>query len=390
MKLKELNIANLGPIKAGRIRQNKINVFFGPNNSGKSMVSRLIHGINLAYANKITIPQRLLKKFVPPRDTDTFSTTVYLDLILQNSGINYADMASYGQRKCSIHAEFPRKSADFKVNTSGPRSRHAHASMLSRYITRRSAPSYDSVYIPAGRTGTIQFFTNITRIRNHLLHDLMSVLDGGRGVARTQKFARNEIKNFARLSVNLPGHLEQFYDIILSAHEEQSGKYVQELFSGLFPGNIEFTKSPSGLLQISYRDPAGFVTELESAGSGAVSAFPIIVGMHYVKQHGMLVVEEPEAHLEPHRQMRLIELLHEACRQKKTDIIFTTHSDYVVKKLLAMVSNKKIKNTDLGLYYFNRTNGLTTIEHIDIDRSGEAKQPIFQNALDDLVREFSE
>ena len=166
-------------------------------------------------------------------------------------------------------------------------------------------------------------------------------------------------------------------------------KNVQDLFSHLFPGSIE-TFDAGGLPEIMYKDPTGFVTEIESAGSGTMSSFPIVAGVHYTKKGGTLIIEEPEAHLEPARQLKLIEELVIAAQIKKIDLIFTTHSDYVIKKLLALVSRNKIKHTDLGLYYFNRTTELTQIEKITVDKTGEAEQILFENAMNTLVEEFSE
>ena len=107
-----------------------------------------------------------------------------------------------------------------------------------------------------------------------------------------------------------------------------------------------------------------------------------------------MIIEEPEAHLEPSKQIKMIEWVQNAACAKNANgtghLIFTTHSDYVVKKLLALVWKKKIRRTDLGLYYFDRADsGLTTIRRINADESGEAEQPLFQDALDTLIGEFS-
>ena len=102
------------------------------------------------------------------------------------------------------------------------------------------------------------------------------------------------------------------------------------------------------------------------------------------------MLKKPEAHLEPSRQLGLMDVLQTSADQRNINLIFTTHSDYVIKKLLAMVSSKKIKHTDLGLYYFDRVDSkFTTIREINVDKTGEAEQPLFSDALDTLVKEFS-
>ena len=140
---------------------------------------------------------------------------------------------------------------------------------------------------------------------------------------------------------------------------------------------------------IIFEDPKGFPTNLENAGSGVISSLPILLGIDYVKEGGRLIIEEPEAHLEPTRQFELMEMLHVESAAKKIKVVITTHSDYIVKKLLSMVSQKMLKSSDLGLYYFDRpADRYTTIKKMDVSDSGEAEQPIFQNALDIMVDEF--
>ena len=56
---------------------------------------------------------------------------------------------------------------------------------------------------------------------------------------------------------------------------------------------------------------------------------------------------------------------------------------------ISMVSQKKLRPSDLGLYYFDRTeDSYTTIQRMTVDKTGEAEQPIFQEALEIMVGEF--
>ncbi len=385
MKYEKITLKNIGPIEKGQIQRHKINVFFGPNNSGKSMTSRLIHGIGQLNTGSRGLQGMVKKEMNSQKELHAF----YRYSILNSAGLGMQDLLSYKKESCHLTVTFSGKTPEmdfgFKKNTSITK-KHL---MLQHHASVLSQTSRDSVYIPAGRTGTIQSFTSITKMRNQLLRDLLGSfqIDDPSNIKKT---SAKEIKNFTRSSSKLPEHLEQFHDLILDTHAKGMSKDVQDSFSNLLLGLIESTDT-GGLPEIIYRDPTGFVTEIESAGSGTVSSFPIVAGVHCVNKNGILIIEEPEAHLEPAKQLRLIEELVMIAEKKKIDLIFTTHSDYVVKKLLALVSRKKIKHSDLGLYYFNRTpTSLTHIEKIPVDKTGEAEQALFENALDTLVEEFSE
>ena len=385
MKYDKITFENIGPIEKGQIQRHKVNVFFGPNNAGKSIASRLIHGIGQLNTRSTMIQKIIEHNTYSKKQINLF----YGYSILNSAGLSRSSFLTFKKKSCNliIHPSRKLPIIDFGFNKSIRV--HRNHMVLQHYASRFSQTSKNSVYIPAGRTGTIQFFTSITQVRNRLLRDLLGSFRKD-DLSNTGKTSAKEIKRFTRSLSKLPEHLEQFHDLILDAHAEGMNKNVQDLFSNLFSGSIQFMDM-GGLPEIFYRDPTGFMTEIESAGSGTVSSFPIFAGVYYVNKGGTLIIEEPEAHLEPAKQLKLIEELVKIAEIKKIDLIFTTHSDYVIKKLLALVSRKKIKHTDLGLYYFNRTpNSLTQIKQIPVDKTGEAEQTLFENALNTLVEEFSE
>ena len=118
-----------------------------------------------------------------------------------------------------------------------------------------------------------------------------------------------------------------------------------------------------------------------------MSAFPIVAAMHRVEPGGTLIVEEPEAHMEPMRQLRLVDEIVRAAQKRDISIVLTTHSDFVVNAILGMVHNEVIGPADLGLYYFQRRReSYTDVEKIPVTGSGEAEQDMFSEALDALAK----
>ena len=383
MKYDKIIFKNIGPIENGQIKRHKINVFFGSNNSGKSIASRLIFGVGQVNTTSSNLQKRYAQKFNLPKNKNM----LYGYYVLRSAGFDWENFLTHTKKSCNLVVQSRQKSTEFNFKFK-KKSRVNNKYIVMQRMFRFTQNSWDSVYIPAGRTATIQFFTNITRLRNRLLRDFLSSYNTDSFIM--ENTSAKEIKNFSRSSIHLPEHLEHFYDLILEAYDEGINKNDQDLSSNLFSGSIK-TSDARGLSRVIYEDPTGFVTEIESAGSGTVSSFPIIVGMHYIKRGGTLIIEEPEVHLEPARQLKLIGELVRVAEDKKIDLIFTTHSDYIVKKLLTLVSKKKIKHTDLGLYYFNRTpTSLTQIKEIPVDNTGEAEQVLFDEAMDTLVEEFSE
>ncbi len=384
MKFKEIELKNFGPIREGVIHKKKVNVFFGPNNSGKSMVSKLIYGIgSLDVEQKrflVSSMKNTVKKMTPK-----MSLEMNARMIIEMAGIRYRDVITHGETSAHISIK-STKAMRLKFNGAGRGQLGDHMSILQlqHLIANTSKNFGQSVYIPAGRTGTMQFFTSIVQIRNKLLSNILNIFDQRERV-RPGDISSKEMKRLTHSLGNSPRDLERFSDLILDAQYEGLDINAKQLFSELFEGSIE-SDNAHGLPTITYTDPTGFITDIESAGSGIISSFPIIVGIYYVKPGGTLIIEEPEAHLEPSKQLEMIDALYAIAQKRKIELVFTTHSDYIVRRLLSLVGTNKIQRHDLGIYYFNRERqGLTNIEKIDVDKMGQAEQPTFQKALDMLV-----
>lgn len=108
-----------------------------------------------------------------------------------------------------------------------------------------------------------------------------------------------------------------------------------------------------------------------------------------VKKDGVLIVEEPEAHLEPMRQLLLVEELAKAARATPFDLVLTTHSDHTLDSAQSLVASGKMGNDDLGLYYFERKDGShTRIKSVPVDEDGTAEQEMFEDAIEMLGKRF--
>ena len=102
MRYKEIEFSNCGPALNGTIKRKKITAFFGQNNSGKSMVSRLIHGINLMNTAKSRLPQSLRQSAINDENDDTVSQ-YYNAMVLKNSGMDSRDIITYKRRNARIN-----------------------------------------------------------------------------------------------------------------------------------------------------------------------------------------------------------------------------------------------------------------------------------------------
>ena len=91
----------------------------------------------------------------------------------------------------------------------------------------------------------------------------------------------------------------------------------------------------------TYRDE---IMKLEvpivDGGFGGNSFLPILLE-GYTFRDGVMLIEEPEISLDPAAQTEVLEFFIEMANERNHQIIFTSHSDYIVKKLSEILEMRK-------------------------------------------------
>jgi predicted ATP-dependent endonuclease of OLD family len=104
-------------------------------------------------------------------------------------------------------------------------------------------------------------------------------------------------------------------------------------------------------------------------------------------QPPLIFIEEPEAHLHPEVQVKLIEYFVELAKLG-VKIIITTHSDYMLSKLSNILLAKGIAPTKVGSYLLNMTEKGSVLDpDIMSATSNGIEDHIFLDTADNLYRE---
>ena len=138
-------------------------------------------------------------------------------------------------------------------------------------------------------------------------------------------------------------------------------------------------------LNYSYAIPNEVGTQDFSAynvGSGLTYVLPIIAALLSTPKGGMVVIENPEAHLHSKGQANLMKLI-VAAAQYGIQIIIETHSDFVLNGVLINAKNyergqKGIDKDNVIIYHFEKDlqTQLSTAVTIHVKENGELeKQP---------------
>ena len=382
MRCSKIALKNVGPIEHGEIRISRVNVFIGPNNSGKSIAARVVYGLWRLGGRAASSsagpppggPGRAGGAAHPPPESA---------LVARGAGMHARDIVTHGKAGGCIEATGrDGLVARYSYDRAGE---PAMGRMLARPPRASAGAPEDCVYVPAGRTGTMQSLLLFMQIRNDLLNTVWEALGEGPPEAGSRPPPGAPRAAGSPLSRRVvPEYLERFNDLVLEAPSGGFPEDMQGLFAAPLRGAVEVDDS-YGLPRVCYRDPSGFATGIDSAGSGTVSTFPVVAALHKVEAGGALIIEEPEAHLEPLAQQRMIAALVRAAQAKNVSLVLTTHSEYVVYPLLSMVSGGELGHGDLGIYRFRRAAGShTRVEEIPVSEAGEVDQELFEEAVDAL------
>lgn len=296
MTYESIRFENIGPIAAGEVRRHPINVFIGPTGSGKSIAARMIHGVCRLAASRSPCQ--------PDPSTDECAADERIEAcaghsIINSAGISIANVVTHKALSSSIEIAADTRLPK-KIDYAKLRASPAPDNPPRPFPPAPSGKKNPSMYVPAGRTGIVQSYASAVRVRDALLRGAPDgdparpdLGDAGGASARKGPHSAPPMGG----DLILPEHLEAFYGTVfrsLAAHPTAIGAPI---FSRIFDGSVSGSAA-SGIPTTAYASRDGFKDEIASASSGIVSSFPVIECIESVEKGGLLIVEEPEAHLE--------------------------------------------------------------------------------------------
>lgn len=109
-----------------------------------------------------------------------------------------------------------------------------------------------------------------------------------------------------------------------------------------------------------------------NVGFGYSYVLPVIVGTLLAEEGSIVIIENPEAHLHPGAQSRIMEFLIEQSINRNLQLIIETHSDHVVNGMRISMKKGVLKPSDSVIQHFAYTeNGLAPeITRITCDSKG--------------------
>src|ERR1035437_351191 len=108
----------------------------------------------------------------------------------------------------------------------------------------------------------------------------------------------------------------------------------------------------------------------------------------YAEEGSTLLIEEPEMHLHPSAQSELADIIIDAVRNRKLQIIVESHSEQFLRRLQLRIAEGELPASDAALYFCHMENGESKAELLRLTDDGYIKNwppNFFGDEMADIV-----
>ncbi|MES2703329.1 MAG: AAA family ATPase [Bacteroidota bacterium] len=212
-------------------------------------------------------------------------------------------------------------------------------SLLSSSLKEMNRYSNSIHFLPSSRSGLYQALNTFSALLAEL----------------------SKSRNFLTSKIELPNISEPVSDYFLSLSNISSLSNsphhyeASDIEKNILNGEVLFNESTKKLYYRQFGVERDF--ELSFTSSMVSEISPIVGYLKYILREGndnILFIEEPEAHLHPEVQVKLMEQF-AALSGKRLQIVMTSHSNYMFNKLSNLILDNKMDHNKVASYLMRPT-----------------------------------
>jgi len=280
------------------------------------------------------------------KDVNVKSVNIFKDVVVKKAKINKSTL--FRDKKVIIYL-----TESFNITTKIETFIHTISSSFFEEFTYSIAYTY---YLPASRSGLYQALNTFSQIFAEL--------------------AKNRKGLFTK-KVEIPNISEPVSDYFLQLSEIHTKKLskdntllniIKEIEDNILKGEVSFDDESK---KIFYKHQnLDFDLDISTTSSMVSEISPIVSYLKYIiSTKSLLFIEEPEAHLHPEVQVRLMEIF---CQLSKigVKIVITSHSNYIFNKFNNLVMSKELDKDTAQILVFQETPTGNIAKNIPIDDLG--------------------
>ena len=112
---------------------------------------------------------------------------------------------------------------------------------------------------------------------------------------------------------------------------------------------------------------------ITDVGFGVSQILPVLTLLYYVPEGSMVILEQPEIHLHPSVQSGLADVLIDAVKNRKLQIILESHSEHLLRRIQRRIADETLTAQDTALYFCAPGDNGSTIDSLEVDIFGNIK-----------------
>jgi predicted ATPase len=137
---------------------------------------------------------------------------------------------------------------------------------------------------------------------------------------------------------------------------------------------VEAIAKDSNLYRVLLRrSPDSAEVLVTDVGFGVSQILPVLVLCYYVPEGSTIILEQPEIHLHPSVQAGLADVFIDAVRTRHVQVIFESHSEYLLKRLQRRIAEEQVDTRETALYFCDLDAGKSRLVPLDVDMVGRIR-----------------
>ncbi|HMD84301.1 MAG TPA: DUF3696 domain-containing protein [Terriglobia bacterium] len=121
------------------------------------------------------------------------------------------------------------------------------------------------------------------------------------------------------------------------------------------------------------RSPAATEVLLPDVGFGVSQILPVLANCAMLPAGSTLLLEQPEIHLHPFAQAALADVLIDAIKNRKIQVIVESHSEHLLRRIQRRIAEEVFAAEDAALYFCHLEEGASQADELELDSYGYIK-----------------
>ena len=379
---------NLGPIKNAEIELNDLTIIAGKNNSGKTYISYAIYGfLNILYHYDIaagddidiknivsnllqngtaTISMtdaqfKVLKGNMIKELSSKYSNDLHLffssseryfentniDFNINDNQTEFETEVKFGEKGSKFNSIKVKRQSNkfiFNLNTTEKIPNFIMKSIVTEVFVSLLFAKKPAFIISAERFGISLFYKDLDLAKNRVV-ELLQKMEGEKG----RKFTPFDVldKFSSRYAAAIQDNIDYVRDLSIHSKEiseintDKLFDYIKNMMNAYYRADEDEIRLIS-----KQRKNNKFDIPLHLASSSARGFASLYFFLKCTAKKGqLLIIDEPEGHLNPENQIHMARLL-AMCVSAGLKVLVTTHSDYFIKEINNLIMLSNISDTE--------------------------------------------